>query len=83
MINYKLGETGVLQNHYTEEFPTLLGKTQEKRNQNNHNVQWISTDSRDDGRNINIVMHRGANTGANAVRHEPTQHQWVKKNIEP
>jgi hypothetical protein len=40
-------------------------------------------EARDDGRNINIVMRTGAKTGADAVRHDPTQHQWVKKNIEP
>jgi hypothetical protein len=28
--------------HDIEECPTLLGKNQEKRNQNNHNVHWIS-----------------------------------------
>jgi hypothetical protein len=60
-----------------------LGKIQEKRNQNNQNVQWISTEAGDDKRNINIVMHKGDNTGADIVRHDPTQHQWVKKNTEP
>jgi hypothetical protein len=41
--------------HDTEDFPTLLRKIQEKRNQKNKNVQQISKESRDDGRNINIV----------------------------
>jgi hypothetical protein len=44
-------------NHDTEECLTLLVKIQEKRNQNNQNVQWISTEARDEGRNINIVTH--------------------------
>jgi len=43
-------------NHDTEECPTLLGKIQEKRNQNNQNVQWISAEAKDDGRNINMFM---------------------------
>jgi hypothetical protein len=63
--------------------PNILGKIQEKRNQNNQNVQWISAEARDDGRNINIVTRGGAKTGADAVRQDPMQHQWVKKNIEP
>ena len=62
---------------------TLLGKIQEKRNQNNHNVQWISAEERDEGRNINIVTHGGAKTGNDAVRQESIQHQWMKKNVEP
>jgi hypothetical protein len=69
--------------HDTEECPTLLGKIQEKRNQNNQNVQWISAEVRDEGRNINIVTHGGAKTGNDAVQQEPVQHQWVKKNVEP
>jgi hypothetical protein len=69
--------------HDTEDCPTLLGKIQEKRNQNNQNVQWISAEARDDGRNINIVTQGGAKTGTDAVRQDPTQHQWVKKNTEP
>jgi hypothetical protein len=60
-----------------------LGKIQEKRNQNNQNVQWISAEARDDGRNINIVTRGGAKTGTDAVTRDPTQHQWVKKNTEP
>jgi hypothetical protein len=54
--------------HDIEEFPTLLGKIQEKRNQNNQNVQWIYAKARDDGRNINIVMRVGAKTGPDAER---------------
>jgi hypothetical protein len=69
--------------HDTEDCPTLLGKIQEKRNKKNQNVQWIYTEVRDDGRNINIVMHGGAKTGNDIVRQDPTQHQWVKKNVEP
>jgi hypothetical protein len=69
-------------NHDTEDCPTLLGKIQDKRNQNNNNVQWISTESRDGGRNINIVTRGGDKTGIDTVRKDPAQHQWVKKNIE-
>jgi len=70
-------------NHDTEECPTLLGKIQEKRNQNNQNVQWIYAKAKDDGRNINIVTQGGSKIGADTVRQDPTQHQWVKKNTEP
>jgi hypothetical protein len=70
-------------NHGIEEYPTLLGKIQEKRNRKNHNVQWISVEMRDEGRNINIVTRGGAKIGNDAVRQETGQHQWVKKNFEP
>jgi hypothetical protein len=66
--------------HDTEECPTLLVKIQEKRNQNNQNVQWISAEARDEGQNINIVTRGGAKIGNDTVRQEPTQNQWVKKN---
>jgi hypothetical protein len=46
----------------TKDYPTLFAKIQEKRNQKNQNVQWISTEVRDDGRNINIVTRGGAKT---------------------
>jgi hypothetical protein len=69
--------------HDTKECPMLLGKIQEKRNQNNQNVQWISVEARDEVRNVNIVMRGGAKTGSDEVRQEPVQHQWVKKNVEP
>jgi hypothetical protein len=36
-------------NHDTEKCPTLLVKIQEKRNQNNQNVEWISAEERDEG----------------------------------
>jgi hypothetical protein len=51
-----------------------LGKIQEKRNPNNQNVQWISAEARDDGRNINIVMQGGAKTRTDTVRKDPMQH---------
>jgi hypothetical protein len=69
--------------HDTEECPTLLVKIQEKRNQNNQNLQWISTEERDEGRNINIVTHRKAQTSTDATRQEPAQNQWVNKNTKP
>jgi hypothetical protein len=47
------------------------------------NVQWISAEVRDDGRNINIVMHGGAKERVDIVQQDPTQHQRVKKNTEP
>jgi hypothetical protein len=37
----------------------------------------------DDGKNINIVTRGGANTGVDASKQDPTQHQWVKKNTKP
>jgi hypothetical protein len=52
-------------NHDKEEFLTLLGKIQEKRNKNNEIVQWISVEERDLGQNINIVMHGGGKMGNN------------------
>jgi hypothetical protein len=70
-------------NHDTEECHALLGNIQEKKNQNNHKDEWISIKSRDEGQNINIVMHRGAKIGNDATRQEPVQHQWVKKNAKP
>jgi hypothetical protein len=70
-------------NHDMEECPTLLGKIQEKRNQFNQNVQWITVEVRDERRNINIVTGGGAKTGNDAGRQEAVQHQWVKKNAEP
>jgi hypothetical protein len=69
--------------HDTEKCPTLLMKIQEKRNQNNQNVQWISAEVSDEGQNINIVTHGGAKTGTDAVRQQPMQNQWVKKNTKP
>jgi hypothetical protein len=62
---------------------TMLVKIQENRNPNNQNVQWISAEVRDEGRNINIVTRRGDKTGNHATQQEPIQHQWVKKNVEP
>jgi hypothetical protein len=41
--------------HDMKECPTLLRNIWEKRNQNNQNVQWISVEARDEGKNINIV----------------------------
>jgi hypothetical protein len=61
--------------HDTEDYPTLLGKIQDKINQNNQNVQCIFAKVRDDGRNINIVTHGGSKTGDDAIREDPTQHQ--------
>ena len=70
-------------NHDIEDCTTLLGKIQEKRIQNNQNVQWISTEAREYGRNINIVTRGGAKIGDDVAKQEPVQHQWIKKNIEP
>ena len=70
-------------NHDTEDCLKLLGKIQEKRNRNNQNVQWIFAEARDDEININIVMCGGTKIGNDAIRQDPTQHQWVKKNVEP
>jgi hypothetical protein len=50
-----------------EECMTLLVKIQEKRNQNNQNVQWISAEARDDGWNINILTRGGMKIGNDAV----------------
>jgi peptide subunit release factor 1 (eRF1) len=60
----------------------LLVNIWEKRNQNNQNVQWISTEARDEGRNINIVTHGGDKTGDDTARQALAQNQWVKNNTE-
>jgi hypothetical protein len=49
--------------HDMEDCLTLLGKIQEKGNQNNQNVQWISVEARDDGQIINIVTQGGTKQG--------------------
>jgi hypothetical protein len=54
--------------HDIEECLKLLVKIQEKRNQNNQNVLWISSKARDEGRNINIVTRGGTKIGNDAVR---------------
>jgi hypothetical protein len=69
--------------HDIEECPTLLVNIQEKRNQNNQNVQWILAEARDDERNINIVTRGGMKKGNGATQQELAQNQWVKKNPEP
>jgi hypothetical protein len=61
----------------------IVGEDIGKKNQNNLNVQWISTKSREDGRNMNIVTWRGAKIGDDATKQEAVQHQWIKKNTEP
>jgi hypothetical protein len=69
--------------HDTEYCLKLLGKIQEKRNQNNQNVQWISAESGENGRNINIVTRGGSKIGTDEVKQDLVQHQWVNKNSEP
>jgi hypothetical protein len=70
--------------HETKDCPTLLIKIQEKRNQNNQNVQWIVVENREeDGKKINIVTRGGAKTGDDATKQNQDIHQWVRKNAEP
>jgi hypothetical protein len=69
--------------HTTKYCPILLTKMQEKRNHNNHNVQWIGKETRDDGKKINIVTRGGTKTGENAIHHNQNQHQWVRNNTTP
>jgi len=69
--------------HNIEDCLTLFRKIQEKRNQNNQNVQWISVEDKDDGRNIIIVTLKGAKIGIDAISCDLDQHQWVKKNNGP
>jgi hypothetical protein len=55
--------------HDTEYCPTLLTRIQEKRNQNNHNVQWNDVETREeDGKKINIVTRGGTKTGEDATK---------------
>ena len=50
--------------HEIEECLILLVKIQDKRNQKNHNVQWIVVENKEeDGKNINIVIIVGAKIG--------------------
>jgi hypothetical protein len=70
--------------HNTKDCPTLLIKIQEKRNQNNQNVQWIVAEARgDDGKNINIFTRGGTKTGEYAKNRNQDHHQWVRKNTTP
>jgi hypothetical protein len=70
--------------HDTEYCLTLLTRIQEKRNQNNQNVQWIVVETREyDGNKINIVTRGGTKKGADAADQNQNQHQWVKKNTTP
>jgi len=56
-------------NHEREDCPTLLIKIQDKRNQNNQNVQCIAMENKEeDGKNINIVTRGGAKTGEDATK---------------
>jgi hypothetical protein len=59
-------------------------KIQDKRNQNNQNVQWIVVENREeDGKKINIVTRGGAKTGEDATKKDQDQYQWVRKNTMP
>jgi hypothetical protein len=67
--------------HETKDCLTLLIKIQDKRNQNNQNVQWIVVENREeDGKKINIVTRGGAKTGEDATKKDQDQYQWVRKN---
>lgn len=52
--------------HTTEGCTIILTKIHDKMNQNNQNVQWISTKTRDDRKKINIVTRGGTKTRADA-----------------
>jgi hypothetical protein len=70
--------------HETKDCLTLLVKIQDKRNQNNQNVQWIVVENREeDGKKINIVTRGGAKTGEDATKKDQDQYQWVRKNTTP
>jgi hypothetical protein len=70
--------------HEIEDCPTLLIKIQDKRNQNNQNVQWIWVEKREeDGKNNNKVTIGGAKTGEDASKKYQDQYQWTRKNIHP
>jgi hypothetical protein len=62
-------------NYDTEECLALLTKIQEKRNQNNQNVQWIVVETKEeDGNNINIVTRGGSKIRADATNQYQDQH---------
>jgi hypothetical protein len=63
---------------------TLLTKIQDKRNQNNQNVQWIVVENREeDGKKINIVTIGGAKVGEYVANKDHYHYQWVRKNTMP
>jgi hypothetical protein len=65
-----------------EECPHLLAKWKERQIQKqnpNHNIHkiWIEID--DEGPKITIVIHGGANIGADAKNRGRSSEQWVRK----
>jgi autotransporter adhesin len=67
--------------HETEDYPKLLIKIEDKRNQTNQNEQWIGVENREEeGKKINIVTRGGAKTREDAAKKDQYQHQWVRKN---
>jgi hypothetical protein len=64
--------------HNKEYFLTLLTKIQEKRNHNNMNVQWIATEARDDGKQINIVTRGGTKKGEDTMNKNQGQYHWIR-----
>jgi hypothetical protein len=59
--------------HDTKYFLTLMTRIQEKRNENNQNVQWISMETKEyDGKNINIVTRGQTKTGSDAAKKNRT-----------
>ena len=70
--------------HKTKDCPTLIIKIQDKRNQNNQNVQWIRVENKEeDGKKINIVTRGGAKTREDATKKDMDEYQWVRKNTMP
>jgi hypothetical protein len=69
--------------HDTKDCLTLPVKINDKRNQNNQNVQWIVVENREeDGKKIHIVTRGGAKIGGDVSKKDQDQYQWVRKNTE-
>ena len=62
----------------------MLTKIQDNTNHNNHDVQWIVVENREEGdNNINIVIRGGDKTGEDVAKKDQDQYQWVRKNTMP
>jgi len=61
--------------HETKDCATLLINIQDKRNQTNHNVQWIGVEKiEEDRKKINIVTSGGVKIGKDATKKDPNQY---------
>jgi hypothetical protein len=70
--------------HETKDCLTFSTKIQDKRNQNNQNVQSITVENREEvGNKIKIVTRGGSKTRKYATKKDQDKYQWVRKNTMP